>query len=95
MKLGEAVRTAPSNCPACGKRLDAGSVLGEEGRAEPTPGAWCMCFACGAIAIYDQLMRFRVPTGGEVIELAEEFPEGFGRLLAARAALRSIRREGT
>lgn len=50
-------RVPPCPCPACGKQVDAASLLGREAYVPPTEGDMTVCFYCSAPLRYDKYMK--------------------------------------
>lgn len=83
----------PVVCPTCGYKMDGHSAVGEED-AVPSAGALSICIACGALAVYQDVLgalHLRQPTGEER-EAALAQPEVVAVMVAQREA-RSARRD--
>lgn len=77
----------PVSCPTCGYRMDAHSAVGTED-ATPKPGDRSVCLACGALAIYHQVLGslvLRLPTHDETEESLGD-PTVVGAMFAHRQA---------
>lgn len=61
-------RTPSSPCPCCGKTLDMTMTVGS-GRG-PQPGDFSMCTYCGAMGVFNEIMRRRLPTDEELADVA-------------------------
>jgi hypothetical protein len=63
---------APSQpCLTCGYVTDAVTSVSDEG-ARPKEGDVSFCLACGALAIFDDDLRFRAATAEEAALLAKD-----------------------
>lgn len=49
--MSEPHRYPPQPCPQCGYRMDASSAADGVNR-RPKDGDWCLCLACGALAVF-------------------------------------------
>lgn len=63
----------PTDCPACGYRLDAAQDA--DGNSRPASGDVSFCFGCGTILIFTDDMAVRLATDTELDELAKDDPE--------------------
>jgi hypothetical protein len=78
-----------SACPDCGAVSNGAASYGSNSR--PEPGDPTLCFACGALLMYADDLRLRLPTGAELIQLQSD--RTVWRLIeAASAALIEKRR---
>jgi uncharacterized protein with PIN domain len=59
--------TPESNCPSCGKLLDAASSFKN---AVPSPGDFSICINCGHILVFADDLTVRNPTDAEIVEIA-------------------------
>jgi len=64
MKVGKGVDVPPAPCPVCGKKLDAASMIGGEGK--PTPGCYTVCMYCSEILIFTANLKLRKPNYREL-----------------------------
>jgi hypothetical protein len=65
----DGLKTTPleiDSCPACGRRLNAATCLGER---EPAPGAALICVYCAAPLVFTEGLRLRRATTEEFAAL--------------------------
>jgi hypothetical protein len=60
--------TPESRCPYCGHRFDRASSP-REPQAAPSPGDLTMCIECGCLMAFDDEMKVRGLTSGELEDL--------------------------
>jgi hypothetical protein len=61
-------RIPPSECPRCGKEIDAVDEVG--GDAFPSEGEFSICFGCLGVNVFNPDLTLRLPTKLEEIEIA-------------------------
>lgn len=59
----------PNTCPHCGYKVDAASPVNDE-RVSPKSGDVTICIMCGSWSFFKEDMSLRSPTGGELIDIA-------------------------
>ena len=64
-------RHKPTNCPHCGKILDAATEAGNQGK-KPEPGSVGVCFHCLNPTIFEDEGVQRKPTDEEMAEIMGE-----------------------
>lgn len=71
MKVGDDHDTGPMACLACGDVLDRAREIANKIEGNPpTPGEFSICFHCGHIMAFNELLNFRELTEEEVLEIA-------------------------
>jgi hypothetical protein len=78
-----------SACPDCGAVSNRPASYAANAR--PEPGDPTLCFACGALVVFADDLRLRLPTGAELIQLQSD-PTVWRLIEAASAALIEKRR---
>lgn len=68
--MGETTRLDPSICRRCGEKLDAATDT--DGDARPTEGDVSICWSCGTVSFFTDLLALREPTVDEVRALLND-----------------------
>lgn len=82
--MTERMKLKESNCPSCGKTLNAATVLGDDD-TRPNPGEFTVCMYCGHIMAFADDLTVRELTADEMIEAAAH--PGILEIQKARADL--------
>jgi hypothetical protein len=77
-------RTPANSCPTCGKFLDAMSRMVDDD-ARPRPGDVTVCIGCAAVLVIKHDLTVRLPTPGELDDMATD-----QELLRTREAIQFI-----
>jgi hypothetical protein len=86
MKLDDAIEIMKgSDCPSCGKHLDACSGV-EAGGRSPSPGDITICLYCGHVMAFSDTLGLRDLTDDERRETAHD-----SRLLAIQKARKEMK----
>ena len=74
MKLADkSARVPATECPICGKKLDAASSVSDTGAYhEPRPGSLTVCVACGGWLIFKADMTYRRMNADDIGALDSE-----------------------
>jgi hypothetical protein len=83
----DTVRLRASQCPHCGKRLDALSTLDGPVPDHPTEGDLMVCIGCGEALRFDAKLLLRKITAAE---LADLHPETAAEFHATQTAVRAF-----
>ena len=62
--MGKTERLPEQRCPACGKVLDAATVV-DQPQATPKPGSVAICLDCAYVAVFTDELTLRDPTPEE------------------------------
>ena len=70
---GARITLAPGACPRCRYVFDVVTPSGhEDNEAVPSPGDFSVCIGCGAVLVFDALMRVRLATLDEMKDAPPE-----------------------
>ncbi len=72
-------------CPACGENF--GAATNVTSTQPPPPGAFSVCFYCGALLRFRDDLTTRIASPEELAELCEREPEAWRALIKTRIAV--------
>jgi len=66
-------RITGNTCPVCGKPNDGGTSIDDQAAVlMPKPGDFAVCICCGALNVYGDGLRLRLPTPAERRHIARD-----------------------
>ena len=88
-QLDASGRKLPVNvCPTCFYELDC--ATNTTGSRRPRPGDFSVCMKCGEIMVFDESLRFKVPSVSALLEL-RQLPVEWSLVTTAQRLIREHR----
>lgn len=73
--IGDAIDTELQECPYCHMASNAMTPVGDAcNQNAPRPGEISLCASCGEICVFDDNLKFRIPTPEELEEIMTKYP---------------------